>query len=88
MYTRRLRRILSLIEKCIGGKCPIHVNDLFAANRGSNGRKLKMLVQPKFNIILNMGVTVLGIGAHPKFNIILNMGVTVLGIRALAYGTE
>ncbi len=49
MYTHRLRRILSFVEKCIEGKCPMYLNDLFAVNTGSNSRKLKMLVQPKYN---------------------------------------
>ncbi len=50
MYTHRLRRILSLVEKCIDGKCPMYLNDLVAVNPGSNySRKLKMLVQPKYN---------------------------------------
>ncbi len=49
MYTHRLRRILSFAEKCIEGKCPMHLNDLFAVTTKSTGRKFKMLVQPKYN---------------------------------------
>ena len=49
MYTHRLRRILSFVEKCIEGKCPMYLSDLFAVNTGSNSRKLKMLMQLKYN---------------------------------------
>ncbi len=49
MYTHRLRRILSFVERCIQGKCRMYLNDLFAVNTWSNSRKLKMLVQPKYN---------------------------------------
>ncbi len=45
MYTYRLRCTL-FVEKCIDGKCPMH---LFAVNTGRNSIKLKMLVQPKYN---------------------------------------
>ena len=47
MYTHRLKRIISFLEKCIDGKCPMYLNDLFAVNTRSNSKKLKMLVQPK-----------------------------------------
>ncbi len=50
MYTHRLRRMLLFVEKCIDRKCPMYLNDLiFAVNTGSNSRKLKTLVQPKYN---------------------------------------
>ncbi len=38
----------------------MYLNDLLAVNAGGNRRKLKMLVQPKYNS-LNMGVTLFGI---------------------------
>ncbi len=41
--------MLLFVEKCIDGKSPEYLNDLFVVNRGSNSRKLNMLVQPKIN---------------------------------------
>ena len=49
MYTRRLRHMLSFVEKCIDRKCPMYLSDFFAVDTGSNSRKLKMPVQPKYN---------------------------------------
>ena len=51
----RLRRMLLFVEKCMDGKYPEYLNGLFVVNRGSNSRKLNMLVQP--NLILNMDIT-------------------------------
>ncbi len=47
IWTDRLRRVLLFVEKCTDGKYPEYLNDL--VDRGSNSRKLSMLVQPKFN---------------------------------------
>ncbi len=41
--------MLLFVEKCIDGKYPEYLNDLFVVNRGSDSRKLNMLAQPKFN---------------------------------------
>ncbi len=60
MCTHRLRRIRSFVEIYIDEKYPMYLNDLFAVNKGSTRRKLKMLVQPKYKI-LNTGVTVFGV---------------------------
>ncbi len=49
MCLHRLRRMLLFVEKCIDGTYPQYLNVLFVVNRGSNSRKLNMLVQPKFN---------------------------------------
>ncbi len=49
--THKLRRTLhiSFVQEYIDGKCPMYLNDLFAVNTESNSRKLKMLVQSKYN---------------------------------------
>ncbi len=49
MYLHKLRGMFLFIEKCIEGKYPDYLNELFVDNRGSNNRKFNMLVQPKFN---------------------------------------
>ncbi len=42
----------------------MYLNDLFAFNTGSNGRKLKMLVQPKYNSSKVFGIKVLAYGTE------------------------
>ena len=49
MYPSRLRRMISFVEKCKKGMCPIYLNDLFEINSGSSSRRLSMLKQPKYN---------------------------------------
>ncbi len=41
--------LISFVEKCIKGICPIYLNDLFEVNSGSSRGRLNMLKQPKYN---------------------------------------
>ncbi len=59
MYTPRLRCISSFVEKCINGKCPVYLNDVFAVNTGSNSRS--SICWCSLNVIPNLCVTVFGI---------------------------
>ncbi len=53
--------MLLFVEKCIDAKYPEYLNDLFVVDRGSNSRKLNMLIN--LNLILNMDITVYDIRA-------------------------
>ncbi len=44
----RLLLMVSFVDKCMKGKCPVYLNDLFQINVGSSSRRLNMVTQPKY----------------------------------------
>ncbi len=42
--------MVSFVDKCIKGICPVYLDDLFQINGGSSSRRLNMLTQPKYNL--------------------------------------
>ncbi len=39
--------MISCVDKCIKGMCPVYLNDLFEINSGNSSQRLNMLKQPK-----------------------------------------
>ncbi len=52
-FTNRLRRMVSFVSKCVKGKCPLYLNNLFQINDGSSSRRIIQNISKMWEEVYN-----------------------------------